>query len=605
MAVGLVVGACGGGDPTATPRPTATAPPQATATTAMTAATATPAPTPVPSTPTPDPNEPKLGGVLNVGHWSRSHGGGSVPNVLGPPSASGRSLNYAGYRIYNRVLQRDPWDRDVVKGDLAESWSFDDSGTTLTFKFRQDVTWQDGQPFTARDVADGLNTHLDPPEGRTRASFAGLMATAIDTVTATDDSTVQIRLNEVDASLLIIFTDAAALILPSHIPLDVLDTAPVGTGPWKLTRIQRDSFTEVERYDNYFERDAAGRARPYMDGIKTFGFADGALLVSAFRTGAVDLAQDQNSPVIFPQLDEIKKDIPNVQLRDRASGNFTVAVRNVPPFDDFRVRKAMFLWLDRKEMTDLGLAGGGSPWHTGVGAPPYVGGPWGLPMSELMAVPGFRYLDASGKLVTSWEEAGFGTSKWDELRKDPADRERAREILANVGIDPGDVSVGVTLAPYELNRQGPILITQLQELFGSGVKLVTVSDSATMNADFRAGNFTLLFLSAGSFALDDPVTSFGRGGWISTDPTFQGTGFDPDPQLEALFEQQRRTLDFAQRQAIVKDMTRRMFEVLFSIGTGTQLQSQVHREYVKNVPFYTSSGGNYWKLQRTWLERPA
>ena len=39
-----------------------------------------------------------------------------------------------------------------VVPDLAQEWSWDQSGTSLTFKLRHGVKWHDGKPFTARDV---------------------------------------------------------------------------------------------------------------------------------------------------------------------------------------------------------------------------------------------------------------------------------------------------------------------------------------------------------------------------------------------------------------------------------------------------------------------
>src|SRR5262245_21207049 len=45
---------------------------------------------------------------------------------------------------------------------LAESWEHDDAGTTWTFHLRQDVSWHDGTPFTAADVAFTLRAIYDP-----------------------------------------------------------------------------------------------------------------------------------------------------------------------------------------------------------------------------------------------------------------------------------------------------------------------------------------------------------------------------------------------------------------------------------------------------------
>ena len=41
---------------------------------------------------------------------------------------------------------------DTVVPDLAESWSYDETKTKLTFKLREGVKWHDGKPFTAKDV---------------------------------------------------------------------------------------------------------------------------------------------------------------------------------------------------------------------------------------------------------------------------------------------------------------------------------------------------------------------------------------------------------------------------------------------------------------------
>ena len=36
--------------------------------------------------------------------------------------------------------------------DLANSWTWDEDGTRLTFKLHEGVKWHDGKPFTASDV---------------------------------------------------------------------------------------------------------------------------------------------------------------------------------------------------------------------------------------------------------------------------------------------------------------------------------------------------------------------------------------------------------------------------------------------------------------------
>jgi peptide/nickel transport system substrate-binding protein len=57
-----------------------------------------------------------------------------------------------GRIIYDPVLR---WPRnptDTVQPGLAESWEWNEDGTTLTLHFREGLRWSDGEPFTVDDV---------------------------------------------------------------------------------------------------------------------------------------------------------------------------------------------------------------------------------------------------------------------------------------------------------------------------------------------------------------------------------------------------------------------------------------------------------------------
>src|ERR1700676_157048 len=58
--------------------------------------------------------------------------------------------------VFNNLVVFDPNQKqnrlDDIVPDLAESWSWNEDGSALTFKLRQGVKWHDGKPFTAADV---------------------------------------------------------------------------------------------------------------------------------------------------------------------------------------------------------------------------------------------------------------------------------------------------------------------------------------------------------------------------------------------------------------------------------------------------------------------
>ena len=92
----------------------------------------------------------KQGGTLRMYIWDS------------PPSASIQeeatvSTTVPFMSIYNNLVLYDQHEKlntiDNIRPELATSWAWDEAKTKLTFKLRNDVTWHDGKPFTAKDVS--------------------------------------------------------------------------------------------------------------------------------------------------------------------------------------------------------------------------------------------------------------------------------------------------------------------------------------------------------------------------------------------------------------------------------------------------------------------
>ncbi|MDX5446197.1 MAG: peptide-binding protein [Zoogloeaceae bacterium] len=89
--------------------------------------------------------------------------------------------------VLESLLSRDP-DTLEWQGLIAQDWSVSDDGLKITFRLKRDVSFSDGQPLTARDVAFSfefvMNEAIAAP--RLRAYFA-----KIQRVVALDDHTVE------------------------------------------------------------------------------------------------------------------------------------------------------------------------------------------------------------------------------------------------------------------------------------------------------------------------------------------------------------------------------------------------------------------------------
>jgi len=178
--------------------------------------------------------QPKRGGILTY-----------VIPADAPPSFDGhRETTFATihaaapfYSVLIRVTPDNPASTTDFVCDLCtEMPKPTDGGKTYTFKIRQDVKFHDGSKLTARDVAFSWKYIVDPPKGVTsaRQTFYDM----VDSVEATDDSTVVFKLKYATAAFLPALADPYTFIYKK----EILEKDPhwfeknvMGSGPFKLT----------------------------------------------------------------------------------------------------------------------------------------------------------------------------------------------------------------------------------------------------------------------------------------------------------------------------------------------------------------------------------
>ncbi len=604
--VSLVVAACGGGDeePTTAPtRPPATQAPTAAPTQAPTAAPATatrpaptPTPTPVPPTLTPAGPQPRRGGVLNRGGWVGT-GLTGVGKFVSDPGVTGQRGDSANLMMFNLLTKRDPYDKQNVTGDLAQNWTISQDGKTITMNLVRNARWHDGQPFTSKDVKFTWDNMFTPP-GRRVSLYAASFKPRVREFRTPDDNTFVFELNAPSASFMAELSIWTLFVYPAHIPIDDEDDKGIGTGPYKLKEVRKDVATEVSRNDTYFKRDAQGNPLPYLDGVVFFSFQDLATMRAAFQTGRINFLDVHQTPAIENFRPALESSIPGVQLDFFVQGYFGPHFRNVPPFDNPKVRQAMELWIDRKTMIDVGYSGRGSYYDASL-IPQELGGKWGLPPEEIMARPGYRLVDSTGKVVTSIAELN---AKRDQLKKDPADRERAKQLLAEAGIKPGDVKVTVIVQSFEVERGGPVFLRQMSELFGTTWEMKPELNNALYVQTLRTGAFQMMFGAFTGYSLDDPAFETVQGGWLSTHPNYAGRGFPPNAEIDRLFNEQAVTIDAAKRRDLNWQLQRAILNSGVAMVTSDTVGFGAAAPQVKNPPDALAAQGNTFDLERVWLE---
>ena len=184
-------------------------------------------------------------------------------------------------------LTETSWLTDQVEPTLAESWERSGDGLTWTFHLRRDVTWHDGEPFTAGDVDFTFNriTYNDDIPASSRPLFHfrhldenGEWQESPMTVTALDDYTVECVLPVPFAPFLRSMGDA---IYPRHILEKHVDdgtfastwdinTDPseiIGTGPFTIGSYEPGERVVMRRNPDYWLEDDAGNSLPYLDEV--------------------------------------------------------------------------------------------------------------------------------------------------------------------------------------------------------------------------------------------------------------------------------------------------------------------------------------------------
>lgn len=140
---------------------------------------------------------------------------------------------------------------------LAESWDVSDDTLTYTFHLKPGATFQDGSSVEAKDVAYSVKRLMSLNEGPAYL-FEGVLDE--NSVTATDASTVQFKLNKVYTPFLtntpimfVVNSDLAEANKTADDPWaqDYLANNSAGAGAYMLDSWDRGATMTIKKYDGY------------------------------------------------------------------------------------------------------------------------------------------------------------------------------------------------------------------------------------------------------------------------------------------------------------------------------------------------------------------
>jgi len=290
-----------------------------------------------------------------------SHGGSLTEGVVGPVRFLNPLLALSGgdkditALVYSGLMRAMP-DGSLIP-DLAERFEVSDDGTTYTFTLRPNLTFHDGTPLTSADVLFTIQRAQNPDiKSYRRADWEGV------SVSAPDARTILFTLPHAYAP----FLDNATLgILPKHLwetvsaeefPFTLLNTRPVGSGPYKINDFDINSTGSATYYELVSFKDfALGRA--YVNKMRFNFYANESDLIEAFNGRRIDMLAGI-SPSQIKKI--MRKDLRLVQVPlPRTFGVFLNQNKN-SAFADAAVRAALDTALDKQKIVDEIFSGYGA-----------------------------------------------------------------------------------------------------------------------------------------------------------------------------------------------------------------------------------------------------
>jgi peptide/nickel transport system substrate-binding protein len=231
---------------------------------------------------------------------------------------------------------------------LAEKWKFSPDLKTLTFVLKPGVKFQDGEPFSSKDVKFSFERYAAKDStNKDKAFFAG-----IESIDASDPHVVVLKFKDPSFDALFHLAQNTAVIIDEKSAANEANQ-PVGTGPYKLSSWNKGASATLDAWDGY--RDAANIPIKHA----TFKFiSDPSAEVAALLAGDVDAFPR----VAVQNLDQFRSD-PRFQVSvGGTEGKTILAINNKKkPLDDLKVRQAIAHAVDRKAIIDGAMNGLGTP----------------------------------------------------------------------------------------------------------------------------------------------------------------------------------------------------------------------------------------------------
>jgi peptide/nickel transport system substrate-binding protein len=259
--------------------------------------------------------------------------------------------------IYNALINYDAT-AQTFRPAIAKSWKRIDP-TTLEFELRDDLAWHDGQPIVADDVVNLIKWGVDPETKFQRKNVYSFLKGA----EKTGPHTVRV-LMEVPTAVDMIMLAQVIPVYPNHIWSKLDDKSafgrnPVGSGPYKVASIERNTGFIAEKWSGY-KMYGYDRTESNVRRMVALPIPDMQTQIAQLITGNIDMVRDLTADQARALADNKNFKLTVVEGLVTAFVQLDASGRSGrTELKDPRVRRALHMAIDRKTIaTDLVWGGG-------------------------------------------------------------------------------------------------------------------------------------------------------------------------------------------------------------------------------------------------------
>ncbi|MBP5265799.1 MAG: ABC transporter substrate-binding protein [Lachnospiraceae bacterium] len=442
---------------------------------------------------------------------------------------------------------------DGINWFLATDYETEDN-LTYTFHLRDDVTWSDGEPFTADDVVFTY-TEMEKEENLGWAYSQLVYEQGTVAIEKVDDYTVSFTFPFVTPTAVEMLSQI--FIMPEHIYKDVEDYEhneynlnSVGTGPFQAVEYVPGSYVKFRRNESYF------LGTPAIENLVFRIIENSDTAILALESGEVDAYQ-----AIPSEVDKIDLEANNLETYSYSEGRVGYLMVNAKNVPDQKVRQAIFFALNKDDLNKASY------------------------LSEEFYLTPYTFLPPSSRFYS------------EEVEKYEQNVEQSKKLLEEAGVTDLTLKLGYSGSDTAQSAWALLIQQQLAEV-GITVEL-DAADSTALSAQMHDSENDYDLYFGGYIMGIDPDTFSSL---FESGAAYNYMYYDY-PEIDELFAAGRAETDEAAREEIYKELQAKIQDVatFYPITSNNKILVVNKRiqgiEDATLVPVYTFEDTSYLKIE--------